>query len=264
MRKLLLFIILCLPAFTTALWSQPTVTLSPDLTLTEIEEDVFVVDHRYPWSANSLLVRVDFRTMVFVDTPYTPAATALVVEWVRDQYPGIGIVEINTGFHIDNLGGNAYLREQGIPIYGSDKTLELLRTRAKASHDSMLRELMGKAQYNYYKYLELTAPDNIFKLKTALSLSFGEETVKIIFPGASHAPDNICVYFPGRRLLFGGCMVKSAQAKTLGNTFDANITSWKSAVEILIREFDEVTVIPGHGTYGGTELLTHTLSLLEE
>lgn len=262
MRKLL-SIILCLPVLATIVWSDPIISLSPDLTLTEIEEDVFVVDHRYPWSANSLLVRIDPQTMIFVDTPYTPAATALVVEWVRAQYPGIGIVEINTGFHIDNLGGNACLKAQGIPIYGSDKTLKLLRTRAKESHDAMLPSLVGKYHYNHYRNLKLTPPDQIFKLKSALSLSFGEETVQIIFPGASHAPDNICVYFPGKKLLFGGCMVKFAQARTLGNTFDANILSWISAIKILTREFKDVTVIPGHGAYGGTELLTHTLSLLE-
>jgi hypothetical protein len=30
----------------------------------------------------------------------------------------------------------------------------------------------------------------------------------VFFPGAAHSADNVVVYFPKKRLLFGGCMIK--------------------------------------------------------
>ena len=264
MKRLFLSMLTCFSVFLAGNAEQAQISsidLSPVLTLVEIHPDVYVVDHRFPWSGRSLLVLVDPTTVVFVDTPYTPEATRLVVEWVEARYPDAGIIEINTGFHIDNLGGNAYLKTRGIPIYGSEKTAELVRTRAKASHDAMLPMLEGRPEYEYYRNLELEPPDHLFKLEAKMLLPVGVKTVEIIYPGESHSPDNLCVYFPDQRILFGGCMVKAAGARTLGNTFDANMSSWKTAIESLIAAYPDVTVIPGHGAWGGSELLTHTLTL---
>ena len=82
-----------------------------------------------------------------------------------------------------------------------------------------------------------------------------------------HAKDGeeglgLTVYFPDKKVLFGGCAVKSAQTKNLGFTGDAVMSQWPVSLnKILERYKDAAVVVPGHGEAGGVELIRHTLSL---
>ena len=54
-------------------------------------------------------------------------------------------------------------------------------------------------------------------------------------------------------------------SKGLGSTTDANIEQWPvSAKKVLEKYPDADVVIPGHGKWGGIELLEHTLGLLKQ
>ena len=82
------------------------------------------------------------------------------------------------------------------------------------------------------------------------------------YPGPSHSKDNLIVYFPDKRLLFGGCAVKSIQSKNLGFTGDAIMSEWpKSLAKVLNKYNDALLVVPGHGEVGGLEIIRHTLAL---
>lgn len=51
-------------------------------------------------------------------------------------------------------------------------------------------------------------------------------------------------------------------SRNLGNTADGDLSEYPGTVDRIIRKYgDAVTVIPGHGAYGGPELLLHTMSL---
>ena len=54
----------------------------------------------------------------------------------------------------------------------------------------------------------------------ALERTVGGTQVRVIYPGAAHAPDNIVTFFPESGVLFGGCLVKSGD--DLGNLGDAD------------------------------------------
>jgi len=85
---------------------------------------------------------------------------------------------------------------------------------------------------------------------------------EVFFPGHGHAPDNVVVWLRDARVLFGGCMVRAAGTRNLGNTADADIASWHQAVKELLQRFPKATVVvPGHGAPGGRELLVHTATL---
>ena len=100
-----LLILLCF-CYCTPKKTTEEIALSPDLTVQEIENDVFLVTHRFPWAANSLLVKVAPDECILVDTPWENEATKLLVEWMREKYGDIKLTVINTHFHRDNLGGN--------------------------------------------------------------------------------------------------------------------------------------------------------------
>lgn len=172
------------------------------------------------------------------------------------------IVAINTGYHYDNLGGNAYLLEQGIPVYGSDLTAQLLEERGEAMRAltlEWLRDPKDKRYYDAHQTLAYVAPDHIFDIEAGLRLTFDAETVEMYFPGPSHALDNVVVYFPDRKLLFGGCMVIGGDK--VGNTADADMVAWPDSVRAL-SHFEVDVVVPGHGERLDPQLLEHTVTLI--
>jgi glyoxylase-like metal-dependent hydrolase (beta-lactamase superfamily II) len=244
-----------------------TVQINEDLILKEIAKEVYLITHSFPWSANSLLVRINQSGFVLVDTPWDNSGTKAIVEWLRDNYESVNLSVINTHFHRDNLGGNEYLLNSEIPIYGSDLTVELLNEREKELIDRTLKNLQNlenKKYYDTYKTSKLKGPDNIFNINNGLTLKFGSEQVELFFPGPGHTPDNIVVYFPSKRLLFGGCMIKSLESN-LGRNSDAVIDEWSNSLKKILMKYHETkTVVPGHGDCGNMELVTHTLQLLNK
>lgn len=244
---------------------NPPIRLSDELVIQSLSEGVFLVTHSFPWPCNSLIVQSGNGDTYLVDTPCSPEATGQVIQWMRRNLHTEQIVTIVTGFHIDNLGGTSYLIENGIPVHGSDLTVELLRTDAKRSHDAMLPWLKNSPLFDCYANLVLQSPDHVYPLEDGLRLKSGEEAIEVWFPGASHSPDNTTVYFHSKKLLFGGCAVKSADSTNLGNTFDADLENWPVAIDALIQRYPDATlVIPEHGTPGDRRLLFHTRSLFED
>lgn len=236
--------------------------LDQDLHVRKIDEGVYVFIHAFPWPGNSMLVEMADGSLVLVDTPYTPEATAVLFDWVESNLGRREVVAINTGYHCDNLGGNAYLVETGIPVYGSDRTVELLEERGETTRALILSWLKAPEDQRYYKAhenLPLVAPTHRFDLEQGLVLKLGDETVEVFFPGPTHAPDNVVVYFPSRRLLFGGCMIIGWDS--VGNTADADLQAWPGSLARLDR-FEYDVLVPGHGERFDPALLQHTLELL--
>jgi glyoxylase-like metal-dependent hydrolase (beta-lactamase superfamily II) len=114
--------------------SYPRFEIDAEMEARVIQEGAFLVTHAFPWPHNSLMVWSD-ATLLLVDTPYTPEATEALLRWFEEQrvLTQLGgsdyeIAAINTGFHYDNLGGNRYLVDQGIPVYGSELTARLIES----------------------------------------------------------------------------------------------------------------------------------------
>jgi len=67
---------------------------------------------------------------------------------------------------------------------------------------------------------------------------------------------------PADRILFGGCLVKSASSTDLGNVTDAKLADWRVTMEAVLTAYPSPRlVIPGHGDPGDRRLLQHTLDL---
>ena len=237
------------------------IDLADGLYLREIGDGAFVIVHACPWPANALLVAMPDGTLVLAGTPYTAAATRTVLDWARRQFGDGRIVAINTGYHVDNLGGNQALLDAGAAVYGSDLTVRLLRDRGEHMRQVTLA-LIGDPKspaYQLHAGLRLVPPDHVFPLHDGLRLTFGGEEVDVFYPGPSQAPDKVVVYFPARRLLFGSCMILAGSRP--GNTADADMKQWPESVRRL-GQFPVDVVVPGHGDRLDPGLIAHTLDLL--
>jgi glyoxylase-like metal-dependent hydrolase (beta-lactamase superfamily II) len=238
------------------------IEIGDDLYVRELQDGVIVVTHEFPWSSNSLVVEMADSSLVMVDTPYTPAATQVLLDWLNTRFGARSITAINTHFHVDRLGGNSALIAAGIPVYGSDLTAQLLAERGEQSRALLLSWLSGAENQRFYaahQAIPYTAPDHLFELKAGLELQWGNEIVQVVFPGAAHSPDNVVVYFPARKLLFGGCLILTGSQ--IGNTADADLAAWPEAMR-RIASFDLEVLIPGHGDRFDPALIDHTLDLL--
>jgi hypothetical protein len=162
------------------------IDLSEGLYIRQIRPDAFIVTHEFPWPANSLIVEMENSDLVWVGTPYTPAATNEVLDWIETRWGKRNIVAINTGYHVDNLGGNSALIEHGITVWGSDLTAQLLEERGEQTRQVILAMLQGSGNERYYlahKDIPYVAPTQLFPIADGLELQFGNDKIQVYYPG---------------------------------------------------------------------------------
>ncbi len=187
-------------------------------------------------ASNGLLVATDDGGMLLIDTAWNDEQTARLVEWARTKLGKPVSAALVTHFHRDRLGGIDTLRALGIAASGLDRTRDLAIAHGDNGPDVLLT-----ADRPLYRHRDFEA----------------------FYPGPGHAPDNVVVYLKRERVLFGGCLVKSAAARDLGNVADADLGHWADAVMAVAARYpDAATIVPGHGAEGGTNLLAHTRDLV--
>lgn len=191
----------------------------------------------YP--SNGLLLEAPDGGMVLIDTGWDDAQTARLLDWAAGTHRRPVRRAVITHAHEDRLGGLSVLRVRGVPSMALGKTVALARAGGALVTDSVPG--LERAPQ----------PDPAgFELR---------------FPGAGHAPDNIVVYVPSARLLFGGCLVKPDTATTVGNVADADVAGWPGAVARVRAAYPDVqVVVPGHGAVGGPSALAWTERLVAE
>jgi metallo-beta-lactamase class B len=184
----------------------------------------------YP--ANGLLVE-DGEGTLLVDAGWNPQHAERLVAWAQEELHRPVRAAVATHFHSDRLGGAQALLARGLPVYGLQETARLAAAQQRPG------------------------PSRTFAEQQRLG------PIELFFPGAGHSPDNIVVWHPESAVLFGGCFIKDAAAKDLGNVGDADIAAWPASLNRTREHFPQMRiVVPGHGLPGGSELLTHTQELL--
>lgn len=243
-----------------------TTILDDELSILSIKEGIAIVHHSFPWESNAALIEVNDSTLVLVDTPITNNATAILYSYIKEKYPNHNLICIGTHFHNDCIGGAEYLIQNAIPVYGSDLTAQFVRTRWEKTKKMILPWYQKPEMEKYRTALEdqkLVAPDELFPIKEGLTLHFGKETVEIAYPGPGHTEDNIVVYFPDKKLLFGGCLIFELSKHKMGFTGDAIVDKWAESVMNLKEMYPTAElVIPGHGEVGDKTLLDHTINVV--
>ncbi len=222
------------------------------LTLNHLKGGIYVAENPHYYKENSIVyIGKDHVTIIGAGwTPETAKELASKIKAITSK----PIREvINTHYHMDRVGGNSYWRSIGAHIVATQMTHDLI-----ARHWDHEATESAKAFPGYPSSLPLTLPDIIssgdFKLQGG--------KVQALYLGPSHTEDNIFVYFPEEKVLFGDCIIK----EKLGNLGSANVTEYPKTLEKLkALKLDIATIIAGHWTpIHGPELIDHYLKLLEE
>ena len=242
MKKIiLLFVFIFLACSGYSQEDQIKIYISNDLAIVRLTPHVWMHISWYDspqfgrFSSNGMILVNGNEAWLF-DTPVTDSLTGALISWLTYT------MRLNIrGFtpnhwHNDCMGGLAYIKNVRIPSLANQLTINIARAK------------------------NLPVPDKGFN--DSIHVQLGNINIFCYYPGPAHSTDNIAVWIPSEKVLFAGCMVKSMDAKNLGNTADGDLISYPSTLNQLLARFpDAQFVIPGHGASGGLELVRHTLDL---
>lgn len=191
----------------------------------------------YP--SNGLIVR-DGNELLLIDTAWGATNTRALLAEIEQQI-GLEVTRaVSTHFHDDRVAG-----------------IDVLKAAGVATHASQMTRQLAEAEGN-----EVPTHAVAGLLTAGAEVRFGP--VALFYAGAAHSGDNLVVYVPSAKVLFGGCAVFEASRHTAGNIADANLVEWPATLARIQQRYPQAKiVIPGHGLPGGLELLQHTASVIE-
>lgn len=185
------------------------------------------------------IVYVTDEGIILVDTPWNNEQTESLIRLIREVFEKDIRLAVITHAHEDRIGGISTLLDHGVDVRCTERTeMEAIRRG----------------------YL---APQPLLDSETVIRL--GGLEAEVFFPGEGHTSDNITVWFPEDKVLFGGCLIKSMDTDNKGNVADANLEAWpESVLNVMDRYADAVIVVPGHGQWGSSDLLGKTWELVSQ
>lgn len=211
-----------------------------------------------PFSANSLLVRTASGAVILVDTPTTASATRELLRWSVTHWGRLPRHAINSHWHADAAGGNGVLLDHGVEVISSERTAQQIRGHGVA-HARKLAQMLRQSRPAVAREVEqtpLVPARRTLKVGPRTKLTLSGERIWLVFAGPSHSADSIGVYFPRRKLLYGGCTVRS-DGRILGRD-EADFKAWPRVLRSFSRLGAE-TVVPGHGRRFDPAMITESL-----
>lgn len=216
------------------------------VTLAKIADDVWVHTTNYslpgqsPIPVNGLVV-VEGEDVILVDGAWGELATLSLLEKVKSETGKSVTKMIVTHHHMDRTAGVDVAEWQGIQIFTHPDTPGLA---AKSGFPAPNTSVAA-----------LKAPGSRTKVGS----------VELAYPGHGHASDNLVAYISSKGILYGGCAVRGAGSKTLGNQEHADLEKWTTSLNWMKTTYPQTKiVVPGHGKGANLSLIDATLTLISE
>jgi glyoxylase-like metal-dependent hydrolase (beta-lactamase superfamily II) len=188
-------------------------------------------------SANGMYV-LTTQGAILLDSPWDSTQLQPLLDSIEKKHHQKVILCIATHSHEDRARGLAYYKSKGIKTYTSALTDSILNVHGEAG------------------------PEFHFKKDTLFNI--GGCKIQIFYAGPGHTIDNMVAWFPGEKILYGGCLIKSTEATDLGYVKESNLEEWPLTLQKLKQKFPKPKfVIPGHQDWKNVHSIEHTLDLLK-
>ncbi len=242
-KTILVAFIVLIGLYQTTAQPDNKIKIDDDIQLIQINDSIFIHTSWYQTQnfgkvpANGLII-VENGQAIMVDTPWDNEMTKQLTEFIEDSLK-VKLVKFIAGhYHEDCIGGLEYLQNRGVESIANSMTV------AKCKEDKL--------------------PVPSISFTDSLIFDFNGLQMECRYLGGGHTFDNITVWIPEKRILFGGCLIKSSDSENLGYIGEAVLDDWDSTVKKVMKKYGNIEIIiPGHGNYGDSELLTHTIELVE-
>ena len=93
----------------------------------------------------------------------------------------------------------------------------------------------------------------------------GQYSFEIYYPGQGHTADNIVIWFDKEKILYGGCLIKGADAENLGYLGDANVFEYHSTLKNVQQKYPNPKfIIVSHSEWDNINSLKHSIKLAKK
>ncbi len=177
--------------------------------------------------------------VVLFDTPWDTTQFQPLLDSIKLRHNKSVTLCIATHWHSDRTEGLEYYKKQGIKTYTTILTDELSKKNNKK-----------RAEY-------LIEKDTVFNV--------GNYLFETYYPGQGHTADNIVLWFNKQKILYGGCLIKGADAESLGYLGDANVTEYESTLKKVQTKCPKPKfIIISHSDWNNIKSLKHSIQLAKK
>lgn len=238
MRKMFL-LMAALQAFVCVHAQSDTVRLK----ITPLTDNYYIYT-TYNWyqgvriPANGMYLVTDAGVVMF-DTPWDSTQFQPLMDSIRFRHGKEVVMVLATHWHSDKTAGLEYYRQRGIKTYTTRATDELSKRNNKK-----------RAEF-------LMTNDTVFQI--------GGYALETFYPGEGHTTDNIVIWFPREKILYGGCLIKGANDKNLGFLGDGNVKAYESTLKNVQRKFPNPSfIIVAHSDWRSKRSLRHSINMAKK
>jgi metallo-beta-lactamase class B len=188
--------------------------------------------------ANGMYLVTD-KGVVMFDTPWDTTQFQPLLDSIQAKHHQPVVMCFATHWHSDKTAGLEYYRRQGIKTYTTTLTDELSKKNNKK-----------RAEY-------LMTNDTVFQ--------FGPYSFETYYPGQAHTEDNIIIWFKKEKILYGGCLIKGADAEDLGFLGDGNTATYAATLKNVQKKCpDPKFIIVAHSDWNNINSLRHSIKMAKE
>lgn len=200
-----------------------------------------------PWTVNAGFVAGGEVTLI-VDTGASSLAAATIHGYASAVRPSNKFIAINTEKHFDHIGGNGWLLDRGVEVYGHariQRTEEEFRAEAaefNAAIGNSVRRALGEERI-FFHDTRLANPSRPISADMVLQLGDCEARV-LLTPG--HTATNVSVWVEADRLLCTGDCLISRYLPNLDAGASPDWEVWLHSLDRL-EKLRPQTILAGHG-----------------
>lgn len=177
--------------------------------------------------------------VILFDSPWDDFPYQMLLDSIEVKHHKKVVLAVATHSHEDRTSGLYFYKQNGIKTYTTKLTDEI-----------SIENQRPRAEF-------LIEKDTVFNV--------GNVKFETYYGGEGHTKDNIVVWFDKQKVLYGGCLVKSIDAKDLEYIGEANIEEWPKTIKRVQAKFKNPKyIITGHHDWTSLDVLNHTLKLLEK
>lgn len=210
-----------------------TIQVSDKLTLTQLNDKTYI----HTCDNNNGIVFINGGNSLIISTPASDIETQNLIDWVTNKKNAKIIGYVIDRWHPDAIEGLDIVQKNGIKTYAYELTRQIAKEK------------------------KLPIPQIGFDPK--IELQIGNEKIICHYLGEAHTKDGIVVWIPNEKILFGGNEIRNLNG-WIGNIGDASLDKWSETAIKIKKDYGSAQiVVPGHGKYGGNELIDYTIKLYE-
>ncbi len=200
-----------------------------------------------PWTVNAGLIVGDTHTLI-VDTGTSASAAATIHGYASAIRPGNVLRVVDTEQHLDHIGGNAYLRDLGIDIYGHAaiaRTEQDLAANVDDYNACITNPVRRQQREGMIAFAGTRIANPTQRISADTTWDLGHLTVQLVLtPG--HTPSNLSVWVPAEGVAYCGDCVVGDYIPNLEGGAENEWRVWLDSLERL-RALAPSVLVPGHG-----------------